>query len=203
MQTLKPDTRKRILSVSKKLFLERGFRDTTTRDIAREAGVGLSNLYHYYASKDELFAQLLKPATDALEGLLAERHGQQGYYISTIQEDDYAEASLEEYMGLIRRHRNSLKLLLFKSQGSSLEGFKEYYVNKATVLVRDWFRAMKSKRPEMNADVSEFFVHLNNGWMFTLLEEILMHDLPEEETRSALSEYIQFELIGWKRMMKI
>jgi hypothetical protein len=39
--------------------------------------------------------------------------------------------------------------------------------------------------------------------MFTLLEEILMHDLPEEETRSALSEYIQFELIGWKRMMKI
>ena len=203
MQTLKPDTRKRILSVSKKLFLERGFRDTTTRDIAREAGVGLSNLYHYYASKDELFAQLLKPATDALEGLLAERHGQQGYDISTIQEDDYAEASLEEYMGLIRRHRNSLKLLLFKSQGSSLEGFKEYYVNKATALVMDWFRAMKSKHPEMNADVSEFFVHLNNVWMFTLLEEILMHDLPEEETRSALSEYIQFELIGWKRMMKI
>jgi len=203
MQTLKPDTRKRILSVSKKLFLERGYRDTTTRDIAREAGVGLSNLYHYYASKDELFAQLLKPATDALEGLLDERHGQSGYDISTIQEDDYAEASLEEYMSLIRRHRNSLKLLLFKSQGSSLEGFKEYYVNKATDLVMDWFRAMKAKHPEMNADVSEFFVHLNNVWMFTLLEEILMHDLPEEETRSALSEYIQFELIGWKRMMKI
>ena len=67
----------------------------------------------------------------------------------------------------------------------------------------DWFRAMKAKHPGMNADVSEFFVHLNNVWMFTLLEEILMHDLPEEETRSALSEYIQFELIGWKRMMKI
>lgn len=175
----------------------------TLFDIARESGVGLSNLYHYCASKDELFTQLLKPATDALEGLLDERHGQQGYDISTIQEDDYAEASLEEYMSLIRRHRNSLKLLLFKSQGSSLEGFKEYYVNKATDLVMDWFRAMKAKHPEMNADVSEFFVHLNNVWMFTLLEEILMHDLPEEETRSALSEYIQFELIGWKRMMKI
>lgn len=203
MQTLKPDTRKRILKVAKKLFLDKGYRDATTRDIARMSGVGLSNLYHYYASKDELFTQLLKPATDALEELLDERHGQQGYDISTIQEDDYAEASLEEYISLIRRHRNSLKLLLFKSQGSSLEGFKEYYVNKATDLVMDWFRAMKAKHPEMNADVSEFFVHLNNVWMFTLLEEILMHDLPEEETRSALSEYIQFELIGWKRMMKI
>jgi len=203
MQTLKPDTRKRILKVAKKLFLDKGYRDATTRDIARMSGVGLSNLYHYYASKDELFTQLLKPATDALEELLDERHGHAGYDIATIQADDYAEASLEEYMGLIRRHRNSLKLLLFKSQGSSLEGFKEYYVNKSTALVMEWFRAMKAKHPDMNVDVSEFFVHLNNVWMFTLLEEILMHDLPEEETRSALSEYIQFELIGWKKMMKI
>ena len=80
--------------MSKKLFLQHGYRDTTTRDIARESGVGLSNLYHYYASKDELFTQLLKPATDALEGLLDERHGQQGYDISTIQEDDYAKGGM-------------------------------------------------------------------------------------------------------------
>jgi hypothetical protein len=30
-----------------------------------------------------------------------------------------------------------------------------------------------------------------------------MHDLGEEETRSVLSDYIQFELIGWKKMMQI
>lgn len=39
MQTLKTDTRKRILAVSRKLFLKKGFRDTTTRDIAGEAGM--------------------------------------------------------------------------------------------------------------------------------------------------------------------
>ena len=55
MQTLKPDTRKRILKVAKKLFLDKGYRDATTRDIARMSGVGLSNLYHYYASKDGMF----------------------------------------------------------------------------------------------------------------------------------------------------
>lgn len=36
VQTLKDDMRKRLLSVSKRLFLKEGFRDTTTRDIARE-----------------------------------------------------------------------------------------------------------------------------------------------------------------------
>ena len=76
-------------------------------------------------------------------------------------------------------------------------------MNKSTGMVMEWFSAMKARYPGMNTQVSEFFIHLNNVWMFTLLEEILMHDLPEEETRSALSEYIQFELIGWKRMMNI
>lgn len=93
MQTLKDDTRKRILSVSKRLFLKKSFRETTTRDIAREAGITLSNLYHYFASKDELFRQLL--------------------------------------------------------------------------------------------------------------EEILMHDLTEEEVRSVLSDYLKFEVIGWRKMIQV
>lgn len=130
MQTLKTDTRKRILDVSKRLFLKKGFRETTTRDIAREAGINLSNLYHYFASKDELFRQLLKPATDTL-------------------------------------------------------------------------KAMKEKHPEINTGVSDFFIHLNNVWMFTLLEEILMHNLTEEEVRSVLSDYVRFEVLGWRKMIQI
>ena len=52
MQTLKSDIRKRILTVSKRLFLKNVYRGATTRDIAQGAGITLSNLYHYYASKD-------------------------------------------------------------------------------------------------------------------------------------------------------
>ena len=203
MQTLKTDTRKRILQVSKKLFLKKGFRETTTRDIALEAGINLSNLYHYFASKDELFRQLLKPATDTLEAMLNEHHGIKGEDILSMQDEGYTEATLEEYMDAIRQYRNLLKLLLFKSQGSSLEGYKEYYVEKATRMALDWLKAMKAKHPEINTDVSDFFVHLNNVWMFTLLEEVLMHDLTEEEVRSVLSDYIQFEVIGWRKMIQI
>ncbi len=203
MQTLKTDTRKRILNASKRLFLKKGFRETTTRDIAREAGINLSNLYHYFPSKDALFRGLLKPATDTLEALLDEHHGIKGNDVLRMQEEGYVEATLEEYMDAIRKYRNLLKLLLFKSQGSSLEGYKEYYVEKATRLVLDWLKAMKAKHPEINTDVSDFFVHLNNVWMFTLLEEVLMHDLTEEEVRSVLSDYIRFEVIGWRKMIQI
>ena len=34
-----------------------------------------------------------------------------------MQDEGYAEATLEEYMDAIRKYRNLLKLLLFKSQG--------------------------------------------------------------------------------------
>jgi AcrR family transcriptional regulator len=203
MQTLKTDTRNRIFNVSKRLFLKKGFRETTTREIAREAGINLSNLYHYFSSKDELFCQLLKPATDTLEAMLNEHHGIKGEDILSMQEEGYVDATLEEYMDAIRKYRNLLKLLLFKSQGSSLEGYKEYYVEKSTRLVLEWLKAMKAKHPEINTDVSDFFVHLNNVWMFTLLEEILMHDLTEEEVRSVLSDYVRFEVIGWRKMIQI
>lgn len=203
MQTLKADTRRRILSVSRKLFMKKGYRETTTRDIASEAGITLSNLYHYFSSKDELFSQLLKPATDALEGMLDEHHGIKGYDISYMNEDSYIDKTLEEYMAAIRKYRSLLKLLLLKSQGSSLEGFKEYYVDKATRLVLDWLKAMKEKHPGINTGISDFFIHLNNVWMFTLLEEILMHDLTEDEIRSVMSDYIKFEVIGWRKMIQI
>lgn len=90
-----------------------------------------------------------------------------------------------------------------EKRGMIFPRFREYYVNKATRLVLDWFQDMKAKYPGMNINISEFFIHLNNVWLFTLLEEILMHDLPEEETRAALSDYIRFELVGWKKMMQI
>jgi len=189
--------------VSKRLFLKKGFRDTTTREIARGAGITTSNLYHYFESKDQLFCFLLKPATDSLETMLDEHHGIKGYDILRMQEESYSNETLEEYMTAVKRYRPLLKLLLFRSQGSSLENYKEHFVEKSTQKVLAWLRAMKDMHPEINTSISDFFIHLNNVWLFTLLEEVLMHDLSEEETRAVLSDYIKFEVLGWRKMVQI
>lgn len=47
-------TRAKILDAALRLFRERGYRDTTMRAVAREAGVSLGNAYYYYASKEVL-----------------------------------------------------------------------------------------------------------------------------------------------------
>ena len=46
--------RKEIFDTSVHLILEKGFNETTMREIAAAAGIGKSTLYDYFASKDEI-----------------------------------------------------------------------------------------------------------------------------------------------------
>jgi len=50
----KEATRQRILEVSLDLFRERGFRQTTMRDVSRGVGVALGTLYNYFPTKEHL-----------------------------------------------------------------------------------------------------------------------------------------------------
>jgi AcrR family transcriptional regulator len=54
-QTAKADeTRNRILDAALRLFRERGFAETTMRDVASGAGVATGAAYYYFRSKEEL-----------------------------------------------------------------------------------------------------------------------------------------------------
>jgi AcrR family transcriptional regulator len=48
------ETRDRILDAALRLFRERGFDETTMRDVATEAGVATGAAYYYYRSKEDL-----------------------------------------------------------------------------------------------------------------------------------------------------
>lgn len=54
------DRREEILQVSLHLFAERGFHGTSMRDIAREADIGEGLIYHYFASKRDLFRAIIE-----------------------------------------------------------------------------------------------------------------------------------------------
>ena len=48
------DTRRKIYDAAMELFREKGFEQTTMRDIAAKAGVALGGAYYYYSSKDAI-----------------------------------------------------------------------------------------------------------------------------------------------------
>lgn len=48
------DTRRKIYEAAMELFREKGFEQTTMRDIAAQAGVALGGAYYYFSSKDAI-----------------------------------------------------------------------------------------------------------------------------------------------------
>lgn len=48
------ETRRRIYEAALQMFREKGFEQTTMRDIARQAGVALGAAYYYFSSKDAI-----------------------------------------------------------------------------------------------------------------------------------------------------
>ena len=80
----------RILEAAAKLFAEKGYSGTTTREIVKEAGSSLSTLQSYFQSKDRVYSEtinralgrqheMLKPVFDEIDacekaGLLTSDH---------------------------------------------------------------------------------------------------------------------------------
>jgi AcrR family transcriptional regulator len=60
------ETRRRILAAARARFARDGFRTTTNRLIADDVGISSSALYHYFASKAELYAAVYCETVDAM-----------------------------------------------------------------------------------------------------------------------------------------
>jgi AcrR family transcriptional regulator len=52
-------TEKKLLEAATNLFASRGFEGTSIRDIARDMGMSISNIYYYFGSKESLLSAIL------------------------------------------------------------------------------------------------------------------------------------------------
>lgn len=68
----KTSTRKRIIEKAGKLMAEKGIKQTTLADIAREAQISRGTLFYYYASKNDLIYDILeKHLSDVTDAIFA------------------------------------------------------------------------------------------------------------------------------------
>lgn len=63
-------TEEKIIAAARKLFMQKGFSATRTRDIAEEAGINLALLNYYFRSKQNLFQIIIEEKFDTLFGMI-------------------------------------------------------------------------------------------------------------------------------------
>ncbi|MBG0826741.1 TetR/AcrR family transcriptional regulator [Planomonospora sp. ID67723] len=114
------DTKTRIQAVARELFLEQGVHNTSLKHIADRLGITKPALYYHFESRDDLLKSIVQPFLDELESFLTE-----------CESTDRRQL-LEDYLGLIWRHREVFMVFLQASAalvelnliGRMLEGRK-------------------------------------------------------------------------------
>ena len=104
-----------IVKVAMRLFSQKGFKGTTTREIAKQAGISEAIIFKHFAKKEELFSAIIDGQCNDSEG--------QSFLLKRLEGKEGRDVFREIAFFLIQKHHKDptfMKLLMF----SALEGHK-------------------------------------------------------------------------------
>ncbi|MCR5456132.1 MAG: TetR/AcrR family transcriptional regulator [Bacteroidales bacterium] len=202
MQILKDNIRKKILDGATKEFLEKGFSDASMRTIASMAGISVSTIYTYYQNKDELMTEVCMPFVNAANTITITHHSADTNLDDMLDPKAQRE-SARMMIALVKKYRDIIRLILFRSEGSSMNNFRDEYTDRTTAHILWFFGKMKMKYPQINTEISNFFLHASCAWTISIIGEIVSHDLSEEEIEKFIKDYVQFSTAGWAKLFGV
>lgn len=125
-----------ILASARNEFYTFGYQNASLRRICRGVGLTTGALYKRFSSKDQLFQAVLASTLEAIEDYGKSQKTHDYDFLENGQLSRMWEHRLEDLkalMQLLYDHKDNMRLLLFRSQGSSLENFKSNMIYFATV----------------------------------------------------------------------
>ena len=197
------DTLKRIREAALEEFLEKGFLGASLRQIVKAAGVTTGAFYGYFSSKEALFAALVEPHATALMGRFMEAQTAFAELPEEEQPEYMEEASgqcVKWMVEYICQHRQPVKLLLCRAEGTSYERFVHNMVEQEvdyTLRYMDVLRRLGRDVPKLNRSLC----HIIASSMFNGLFEIVIHDMPQEQAMRDVEQFRSFYTGGWLKLM--
>lgn len=203
MQENSPDTLKRIQEAALDEFLEKGFLGASLRQIVKNAGVTTGAFYGYFSSKEALFASIVEPHAAALMGRFMEAQLSFAELPDEEQQENMGELSgdcVRWMVDYICDHRDSVKLLLCKAEGTSYEHFVHGMVEvevEYTLRYMDTLRRLGQDIPVLDRSLC----HIIASGMFSGIFEVVVHDMPREQAMSDVEKLRAFYTAGWMKLM--
>ena len=170
----------------------------------KNAGVTTGAFYGYFSSKEALFASIVEPHAAALMGRFMEAQD----FLRGTARRTAAGSHGRRILGLrpldgglyICRHREPVKLLLCRSEGTSYEHFVHNMVEvevEYTLKYMDVLRRLGREIPELD----EQMCHIIASGMFNGIFEIVIHDMPESRALRYVDQLRDFYTAGWLKLM--
>ena len=184
-------------------FAEKGFLGASLRRIVKQAGVTTGAFYGYFSSKEALFASIVEPHAAALMGRFMEA---QTAFAELPEQEQPEHMGLESsacirwMVDYICTHREPVKLLLCKAEGTSYEHFVHNMVEvevESTLQYMDVLRRLGREFPALDGPLC----HIIASGMFNGIFEIVIHDMPREQAMRYVDQLRDFYTAGWLKLV--
>lgn len=185
-------------------FLEKGFRGASLRQIVKHAGVTTGAFYGYFSSKEALFASIVEPHAQAIMANFME---------AQLRFADLPKNEQPSHMGIessscidwmvdyICEHRDPIKLLLSKAEGTSYENFVHNIVEvevEYTLKYMDVLRELGYTVPRLDKTLC----HIIASGMFGGIFEVVIHDIPKKQAMRDVGQLRAFYTAGWLALIE-
>lgn len=151
MENQELSTEDKILLAASKVFTEKGFSGTRTRDIAEEAGINLALLNYYFRSKEKLFEKIMFEKMQQMFGTILP--------ILTDEKtslDEKIDLATQKYLDLLSENPN-LPLFVISEMQKGNSGLKNV-LPVETILKNS---TMLKQIHEKNADINPLHFLMN------------------------------------------
>ena len=197
-------TLEKIQQAAMEEFAEKGFLGASLRQIVKHAGVTTGAFYGYFSSKEALFASIVEPHAAALMGQFMKA---QTSFAELPEQEQPDHMGLESsqcvhwMVDYICDHREPVKLLLCKAEGTSYEHFVHNMVEvevEYTLHYMEVLRRLGRQVPELDRALC----HIAASGMLNGIFEVVIHDMPREKALSYVERLREFYTAGWEKWME-
>lgn len=197
------DTRERILDAARQEFLEKGYKGAWLRDIAKKAGVTTGALYGYFKNKEELYGTLVSPAYQGIVDLYRELltrfaampHAQQQASMAAYTAD-----GMIRMADFVYENHDAFKLLLSCSEDTEYADLIEALARMDEQANRN-FEQVSSQAGAPVSSLPPKLEHILTTGLFTMFFELILHDIPRDESEAYIRSMIRFFTCGYAGIM--
>ncbi len=184
-------------------FLKKGFQGASLRNIVRQAGVTTGAFYGYFESKEELFDALVKTQYTHILEMYQTTLDRFQKMLPDEQRSCMLDYTIEEmsYMtDYIYDNFVAFKLILCCSEGTPYENLIHDMSQMDCDATHDFYNTMNKNGIPMNA-VHPQLEHMLTSGMFCAFFEMVVHDIPKENTAEYIRQLVHFYEAGWQKIM--
>lgn len=184
MQVKKDDIRNKILETAQRLFIKRGYENTSLKQIAEKCNISKSNIYRYFSSKEEIYEALTGNARSAVLDISC--HFFTPDFIGKYTPDKCDEVSAV-LAKLFSKHRSGMLIMLRSSVGADRKLIEK-------LIIKRFIDACPIDDDNIKKLISKLILF---G-----LTEILVNNSDEKNTEKELNALICYHYMGLNGVKK-